>query len=200
MADRPDRVTMPDTAGRQPGFFRRSLNPDGADNRQAETIVMDIYRFLAEHRISYDRYDHPAVFTCEQADRLAPPMPAAKTKNLLLRDKKGLRHFLVVVGYDKTVDLKALASLLEVGRLALASPERLKKHLGVDPGSVTILSVVNDPENNVEVIVDAPLWEEEALRCHPLVNTATLVISKPDVERIFQITGHSVTVIDIPAK
>ena len=129
-----------------------------------------------------------------------PPMPAAKTKNLLLRDKKGLRHFLVVVGYDKTVDLKALAADLEVGKLALASPERLKKHLGVDPGSVTILSVVNDPENRVEVILDAPLWNEEALRCHPLVNTSTLVISKKDVERIFQITGHSVTVMDIPAR
>ena len=58
---------------------------------------MDIFRFLEENGITYERCDHPAVFTCEEADRLVPPMEGAKTKNLFLRDKKGRRHFLAVV-------------------------------------------------------------------------------------------------------
>lgn len=162
--------------------------------------MMDIYEFLFEHGIEYERHDHPPVFTCEEADRLVPPLPAAKTKNLLLRDRKGQRHFLVVVGYEKVVDLKTLSSLLEVGKLSLASPQRLRRYLGVDPGSVTILGLMNDSDKAVEVIMDEVLWGSKAFRCHPLVNTSTLVISKENMERFLQITGHEIRVIDVPGK
>jgi Ala-tRNA(Pro) deacylase len=161
---------------------------------------MDIYQFLANHDIEYERHDHPAVFTCEQAERLVPDMPAAKTKNLFLRDRKGRRHFLVVVGYEKAVDLKALAPLLGVRKLGFASPERLRRYLGVDPGSVSILGLVNDADQAVEVIVDEGLWGAEALRCHPLVNTSTLAISRDDVRRFLEITGHRVRILDVPGR
>jgi len=162
--------------------------------------MADIYQFLVEHDIAYERHDHPPVFTCEQADRMVPPLPAAKTKNLFLRDKKGRRHFLVVVGYDKVVDLKMLAPLLGVNRLALASTERLQKYLGVDPGAVTILAVVNDTERGVDVVIDKDLWSSKAFRCHPLVNTSTLVVSKEGLERFLDITGHRPQLIEIPGK
>jgi len=105
---------------------------------------MDIFRFLEGNGIAYERCDHPAVFTCEEADRLVPPMEGAKIKNLFVRDKKGRRHFLVVVGYEKNVDLKSLSSIMGLSSLTMASPDRLKRYLGVDPGSVTILAVIND--------------------------------------------------------
>jgi len=161
---------------------------------------MDIYQFLAEHGIEYDRHDHPPVFTCEEADRLVPSLPAAKTKNLFLRDRKGRRHFLVVVAYEKVVDLKALSSCLAVSKLSLASPERLRKYLGVDPGSVTILGLLNDSNGEVEVVVDEDLWSSEALRCHPLVNTSTLVMSTENIGRFLAITGHKVRILNIPNK
>lgn len=161
---------------------------------------MEIYQFLAEHGIEYERHDHPPVFTCEEAERLVPPMPAAKTKNLFLRDRKGRRHFLVVVGYEKAVDLKALTALLGVSKLGFASPARLEKYLGVDPGSVSILGLVNDVDGEVEVVVDEDLWEAEALRCHPLVNTSTLVISREDMQRFLELTGHRVQVLDVPGR
>ena len=72
---------------------------------------MDIYNFLTSHSIPYQRVDHPPVYTCEQAEQLVQPMSGTDTKNLLVRDKKGRRHFLVVVGYEKTVDLGWLAML-----------------------------------------------------------------------------------------
>jgi Ala-tRNA(Pro) deacylase len=159
---------------------------------------MDIYEFLSEHSIGYERHDHPPVFTCEEAQRLVPPMPGGDTKNLLLRDKKGRKHFLVATGYDKKVDLKALSQILSVSNLSFASAERLKKYLGIDPGCVSLLAVVNDYENAVEVIVDEELWKANSLRCHPLVNTSTLVISRADLERIFTITGHTCRVLAIP--
>lgn len=91
---------------------------------------MDIYQFFAKHNIEYERHDHPAVFTVEDAKRLVPPLQGAKTKNLLLRDKKGRRHVLVVVGQDKSVDLKALSKLLGSSRLSLASPKAAKEISG----------------------------------------------------------------------
>ena len=138
---------------------------------------MDIYRFLSENSIEYERHDHPAVFTCEEANRLVPPLPATKTKNLFLCDAKGQRHFIVVVGFEKVVDLKTLASLLGLNKLRFASAKRLKRFLGVTPGAVSILGVVKDSEGAVEVIFDENLWRSNAFQCHPLVNTSTLVIS-----------------------
>jgi len=161
---------------------------------------MDIYRFLTEHNIHYERHDHPAVFTCEEAERLVPPLAATRTKNLFLRDRKGRRHFLVVVGYEKAVDLKGLTSLLGVKKLGFASPARLERYLGVEPGAVSILGLANDIEQEVEVIIDESLWHAEALRCHPLVNTSTLVISQDDIRRFLEITGHLVRVLDVPTR
>ena len=164
--------------------------------------MRDIYQFLADHDIAYERYDHPPVFTCEESNRLCPEMPknAAKTKNLFLRDKKGHRHFLVTVSDQKQVDVKALESLLGVSKLSFASAQRLKKYLGLTPGAVTILGVVNDTPNDVEVVMDTEVWNADALRCHPLVNTSTLVISHNNIKRFLEITGHQVQVINVPGK
>lgn len=151
----------------------------------------DLYRLLDELRISYQRVDHPPVFTCEEADRLVPPMEAARTKNLFLTDKKGRRHFLVVVGYEKRVDVKALSKAIEVPGMRLASDRRLMDHLGVEPGSVTLLAVMNDRERSVEVLLDEDIWCAASVRCHPLVNTATLAIAHADLERFLAATGHA---------
>ena len=161
-------------------------------------MPMDIYQFLASHSIPYDRVDHPAVYTCEQADKLVPPMPGADTKNLLVRDKKGRRHFLVVVSHEKTVDLKSLSTLLDVNGLSFASPERLMKYLGIEPGSVSLLAIINDTECAVEVIMDEKLWQADVLKCHPLVNTSTLAIRRTNIEKILTITGHRWRMLSVP--
>jgi Ala-tRNA(Pro) deacylase len=162
--------------------------------------LTDIFAFLAEHDIAYQRQDHPPVFTCEEGLRLVPPLPGVKTKNLFLRDRKGQRHFLVTVGYEKSVDLRVLKGILGLRKLGFASPERLKRYLGVEPGSVSLLGIVNDTGGNVEVIVDKDLWGAEAFQCHPLVNTSTLVIAREDIQRILDITGHEVRVLDVPGR
>ena len=158
---------------------------------------MDIYDFLSTHNIAYERFDHEAVYTCEQADAL-PPMPGAQTKNLFVRDRKGVRHFLVTIGYEKSVDLKALAAALDVSKLSFGSDERLINHLGVEPGSVTLLGLINDPDHKVEVVIDQSIWDAESALCHPLVNTTTLSISHTGLEAFLQATGHDVRVMDVP--
>ena len=161
---------------------------------------MSIFEFLEQHHIVYQRYDHPPVYTVAEARELVPPMPGVNTKNLFVRNKRGDRHILVVVGYGKQVDLQGLARTLGEKRLGLASQERLKRYLGVEPGAVSLLAIVNDARGEVEVIVDADVWAADALKCHPLVNTSTLAISRQDVVRLFYVTGHAYSVLDVPAR
>ena len=150
--------------------------------------------------MSYERFDHPAVYTVSEAKKLSPEMDGASTKNLFLRDKKGIRHFLVVVPQDKQVDLKELSSILEASRLSFASPDRLKKYLGIEPGSVSILALLNDPEKTVEVFVDNELWNAEIILCHPLVNTSTLAITRDGIKQFLEKTGHNLMLVEVPIK
>lgn len=162
--------------------------------------MTDIYQFLADNHIEYERHDHPPVYTVADVERLVPPLPAAKTKNLFLRDKKGKRHFLVVVPAKKRVDIKALSNVIGAGRLSFGSPDRLKRYLGVDPGSVTILAVVSDPDQAVEVYFDEILWEEDAFQFHPLVNTSTLLIQRISLQRFLKASGHEIQLLNVPAQ
>jgi Ala-tRNA(Pro) deacylase len=156
--------------------------------------------FLAEHGIAYQRCDHPAVYTVEEAARLVPPLPGAKTKNLFLRDKPGRRHFLVCVPAAKQVDLRVLSEVIGANRLSFGSADRLEQHLGVEPGAVTLLAVFNDPTHAVELFVDEDLWQAEAFQFHPIVNTATLVISRDEVMRFLRLTGHHLHLVKVPEK
>ena len=162
--------------------------------------MTDIYKFLDSINVSYERFDHPAVYTVSEAKKLSPEMDGASTKNLFLRDKKGIRHFLVVVPQDKQVDLKELSSILEASRLSFASPDRLKKYLGIEPGSVSILALLNDPEKTVEVFVDNELWNAEIILCHPLVNTSTLAITRDGIMQFIEKTGHNLMLVEVPIK
>ncbi|MDP6654578.1 MAG: prolyl-tRNA synthetase associated domain-containing protein [SAR324 cluster bacterium] len=160
-------------------------------------MVKDIYEFLEANQVEYERHDHEAVFTVEESKKLSPELEGASTKNLFLRDKKGSRHFLVTVPEDKQVDLKALSGKLDCSRLSFASPERLKTHLGIEPGSVSLLALANDNENKVEAFIDQDIWQAEAILCHPLVNTSTLVIPREDMGQFLEKTGHGVKLIEV---
>ena len=161
---------------------------------------MNIFEFLDKNGIAYKRFDHPAVFTCEEADRLVPPMPGVKSKNLFVRDRRGRRHFLVIVPAEKIVDLKELSRELSAPGLSLASHERLKNHLGVEPGSVSFLSIYNDLKCNVKVIFDNRIWTADYLQSHPLINTSTLLIGHAGVLSMLEVTNHEYHTLEVPER
>ena len=160
---------------------------------------MELESFLHEHGVVAVCHAHPHVMTVAESELLVPQLPGAKTKNLFLRDKKGLRHFLVTVPHDRTVDLAALGTVLGAGRLGFASPERLMQYLGITPGSVSLLALFNDRNGAVEFVVDRALWEAPAVQAHPLVNDATMVIAHCDLERFLAATAHVPRIVDVPA-
>jgi Ala-tRNA(Pro) deacylase len=159
---------------------------------------MDLEAFLALHAIEATRHEHPPVMTVEASERLVPPLPGAKTKNLFLRNRKGARHFLVTVPHDVAVDLDALGARLGAGRLGFASADRLLRHLGITPGSVSLLALVNDASHAVEFVVDQRIWDADAVHAHPLVNTATLVMPHAALARFLAATGHAPRIVDVP--
>ena len=157
-------------------------------------------RFLENNGIPFERYDHPAVFTVEEVTQSVDIPRGQRTKNLFVRDKRGRRHILIVVPFDKEVDLMALGAKTGLGSVSFASERRLLDRLDVEPGSVTLMGVINDPEGAVEVIIDSAVWEADHVRCHPLVNTCTVVLEKAGIRRMFELTKHSPTIMEVPSK
>ena len=155
-----------------------------------------LYRLLDALGIGYTVTEHEAAFTVEQADRLYGHLPGAHSKNLFLRNKRGTRHYLVVAESHTPVDLKALKARLEESTLSFASPERLRRFLGLTPGAVTPFGLIHDAERAVEVILDRGLLTHEWLNFHPNRNTATLTVSQEGFQRFLAHTGHAVRRVD----
>ncbi len=160
----------------------------------------DLPSFLDTHGITFVRHDHPPVFTCEEELQHVPESGAARTKNLFMRDRRGRRHLLLVTLCSKSVSIADFAETADADRLSFASPERLMKHLGVEPGSVTLLGLVNDAAHAVELYVDADVWSAPSIHAHPLRNDATLVLSHADVVRFLAATGHQPRIVTVRSR
>lgn len=141
---------------------------------------------------------HEAAFTVEQSRHLTGHIKGAHTKNLFVKDKKG-RLFLVVAEHERRIDLKRLHEAIGAsGRLSFATAEQMWTHLGVTPGAVTALAVVNDREHVVSVIVDEGLMAGEIVNCHPLVNTMTTSLTPRALLAFFEATGHKPRIMALP--
>jgi Ala-tRNA(Pro) deacylase len=156
----------------------------------------EFLRFMDANGFVYQRIEHPAVFTCAEAELHRPQLPAVSTKNLFLCDKKARRFFLVVTECEKTVKLAALSSQLGVAHLRFGSEDNLLRLLGVQRGAVTMMGLVNDTEHRVELWIDADIWHGDFFLSHPLVNTATLVLCKAELERFFSWTRHTLHFVE----
>ncbi len=154
----------------------------------------ELLEFLKSNEFEIRRTEHPAVFTCEEADMHRADANAVSTKNLFLCDKKARRFFLAVTSCEKTVKLDELASQLGVPHLRFGSEENLMRLLGVTRGSVTMMGLMNDTGHVVELWIDNEIWQHETFQSHPLVNTATLILTKTELERFFTLTGHDIHV------
>ena len=154
-------------------------------------------KLLSSLGIRAESHEHAAVFTCGEAERAVPETGAVHTKNLFLRDKRARRHVLLVTTCAKAVNLRAFAGQVNADNLSFASPERLLRYLGVEPGSVTILGLANDAAGEVELYIDKDVWHAERIHAHPLVNTATLVLRHDDLVAFLDRTGHRPTIVGL---
>jgi Ala-tRNA(Pro) deacylase len=162
-----------------------------------DDLVGPVLEALNALGIAYERYDHPPVFNTEDVDKYWRDIPATGVKNLFLRNKKGNRHYLVIAPVEKRVDLQKLVKVLGDDRLSFGSAERLMEKLGLTPGSVSPFGLVNDAQGDVQVILDADLRKAEKLIFHPNINTSSLTISFPDLERFLASRPNRVKFVDL---
>ncbi len=142
-----------------------------------------VYEVLDRLGIAYSKLEHPPVFTVQQAEKHWGSITGAHCKNLFLRNKKGNRHYLVILESSKSADLKTLTEQLGVDRLSFASPERIMRYLGMEPGAVSPFGLINDNQKEVRVVIDQDLKNAKRINFHPNVNTATIGIDFTDFEK-----------------
>ena len=147
--------------------------------------------------IAHRTVEHPPVFTVEEAKALRGDLPGHHIKNLFLRNKKE-EMWLIVALEDRAVDLKRLGEVLGAGKLSFGSPDRLRRTLGVEPGSVTPLALANDTGRVVRLALDRGLADGQPLNAHPLVNSMTTTLSLDGLQRLFAATGHEPRWLDFP--
>jgi Ala-tRNA(Pro) deacylase len=150
----------------------------------------ELFAYLDNLGIAHRTVSHPPVFTVEEAQALRGQVAGGHTKNLFLRDKKGVL-FLVAAAEDAAIELKSLHRLLGAsGRFSFGSAELLRETLGVEPGTVTPFAAINDQAGRVTVILDAAMMAHEVLNFHPLANTKTTTISREGLLKFLHATGH----------
>jgi Ala-tRNA(Pro) deacylase len=160
----------------------------------------DLFAKLDSLDIAVTTVRHPPLFTVEQSKALRGEMPGGHTKNLFLKDKKD-RMWLVTAEEDRSIDLKALGTALGAnGRVSFGSPERLMRHLGVEPGAVTPFGLVNDTAGEVRFVLDEGLMRHDVLNFHPLTNAATTAIARADFLRFLDAIGHAPRLLALPAR
>lgn len=175
-----------------------------ADRPDPESIVLTngepaatppkVLEKLDELGVEHQTITHPPLYTVEQAKQVEFELPGAHTKNLFLRNKKG-RMFLFTVESDHKVDLRALRDELQRpgGQFAFASTERLGKYLGVVPGAVSPLALLNDHEGKVEFFIQESLLKQEWIYLHPCRNTHSTRLTTVDLVRVLEAWQHPVT-------
>jgi Ala-tRNA(Pro) deacylase len=152
----------------------------------------EVHDALATLGIAFERFAHPPVFTVEEAGRYWAEIPATHCKNLFLRNAKGSRHYLVVLGHAKQADLRALSAALGDDRLSFASPDRLMRFLRLTPGAVSPFGLIHDSAREVIVVLDADLPGTDRIGFHPNVNTATITLPTAEFLRFLTSRGNSV--------
>jgi Ala-tRNA(Pro) deacylase len=161
------------------------------------TSPEQILAYLDSLAIAHRSWRHPPVFTVEEAKAERGELAGAHIKNLFLRNKKGDVMWLVVALEDRPIDLKRLGALLGADRLSFGSADRLMTNLGVRPGAVTPLALVNDREHRVKVVLDAALLRLDPVHCHPLTNDMTTAMSSQDLLKFIAATGHTPQILDL---
>jgi len=151
----------------------------------------ELYRLFERLAIQFEYHEHPPLATIEDARIHWKDYNSGRCKNIFFRNHKGDKHYLVILEHLRQLNIKDLEKRLKQGKLTFASDQRLKKYLGVEPGSVSPFGIINDTEKHVHLFIDEKLKEFDRLAFHPNINTASLVISKSDFLKFLEYTGNT---------
>ena len=157
------------------------------------------YDFLDSLGVEYVRIDHPHADTMEDCAEIDGALGAKICKNLFLCNRQQTDFYLLLIPGDKMFKTKDISAQIESSRLSFASAEYMVSLLDTEPGSLSVLSLKNDNEYRVRLLVDRELLDSDFIGCHPCVNTTSLKLSKNDIfDKILSILEHQPTFVDLP--
>ena len=156
-----------------------------------------VFDYLDAHNIKYEAYTHPESPTIEIAKQYWRNDGSIHCKNLFFRNHKGNRHYLVCFDCDRDMAIHDLEQRLRQGKLSFASPERMARYLGLEPGSVSPFGLINDEEHHVHLFLDQNLENAESLSFHPNDSRGTVVVSREEFMRYLESVGNSWEFIEL---
>ncbi|PHS21442.1 MAG: DNA-binding protein [Robiginitomaculum sp.] len=155
----------------------------------------ELFAFLDDLDIAHTTMEHRPVFTVEEGADIKAKLPGGHSKNLFLKDKKGVLTLISALGATQ-IRLNHLHKTLGGARLSFGRAELMEQTLGVTPGSVTAFALINDQPPQVRFVLDAALLEYDLVNFHPLKNNATTTISSTDILRFAKATGHEPEIVN----
>ena len=157
------------------------------------------YDLLDQLNVHYQRIDHEAAMTMEACAEIDKALNATICKNLLLCNRQCTSFYLLMIPGDKHFKTSVLSKEIGSSRLSFAAPEYMAKYLDITPGSVSVLGLMNDTGNHVQLLMDEDILKGEFFGCHPCINTSSLRLSTKDLmEKIIPAMGHAPRIVALP--
>ena len=164
--------------------------PENCAGRLAKEVR--VYDLLDDLGISYQRIDHEATMTMEACAAVDEVLDATICKNLMLCNRQCTAFYLLMIPGDKPFKTSVLSKQIGSSRLSFAAPEYMERFLDITPGSLSIMGLMNDRENQVQLLIDEDVLKGEYVGCHPCINTASLRLRTEDlVRKIIPAMGHA---------
>lgn len=158
-----------------------------------------VYDFLDALKVNYKTLKHPAAFTIEECNKVRDIIHAPVFKNLFLTNRQQNQFYLLLMPGEKAFKTKYLSAQIGSARLSFANEEFMMKYLGVTPGSVTPMGLINDPGHEVKLLIDDELKNCTDFACHPCINSASLIMTMKDLtDSILPATGHNIHWVTLP--
>ena len=173
----------------------------GRPENAAERLPVEraCYDLLDRLGIPYGRVDHDEAATIEACEAVDVALGTEICKNLFLCNRQKTQFYLLLIGGEKVFKTKDLSKQLGVARLSFADPADMEKYLDITPGSVSVLGLMNDPDNAVQLVIDRPIAESASIGCHPCINSSTLAIATADIlEKFLPAVHHPPILVDLP--
>lgn len=168
-------------------------SPEGREEKE-----MAVYKLLKDLGIPYKRMDHQEMATIEACRGVDELLGIQMCKNLFLCNSQKTVFYLLLMPGDKKFKTKELSKQIGSARLSFGSAEHMEELLNIKPGSVSVMGLMNDKDNRVNLLIDEDVLKEEFLGCHPCVNTASLRVKTQDViEKFLPYVKHSYRVVHL---
>lgn len=157
-----------------------------------------VYDLLDKLGLEYERIDHASAMTMDACKEIDAALEATICKNLFLCNRQKTAFYLLMMPGDKAFKTKELSSQIGSARLSFADEEFMEEYLDITPGSVSVMGLMNDTQNRVQLLVDEDVLKGTYLGCHPCVNTSSIKLRTDDVfEKFLQAVQHTMIVVHL---